>query len=1098
MDLFDLAAKITLDSSEYEAGIQKAASSSQTLMSAVRNLADSGFSALAERSNTVGSALQRISSIASGVQSAIQTVSHPIESLKQGFATLGQTVAPAFEAIQHPIETAKTKIQELTQKFQEEQQGAVQNKAFLEQLKIAYQETSEKVGLLTEEYKKSVAESGTTSEKSKELKQKLSEAEQAAGEAAKELEKYGDKAEEAGDKSEKSSEKTSKLAESLKKGFKNLAKGTAGAVGVAGGAIGKVLYDSVSKYADFEQLRDGTKKIFDEVDYSTIAADANDAYKTMGLSASQYLESINQVGSSFASTMGDQKGYETAKLGMQALADYASGTGKSVDLLNEKYQMIARAPSQYLSIADQFSGILPQTTDDFLKQAQAAGFLSGSYKKLTDVPVAEYQEAVTKMLDKGVTAMGFAGNAQREAFGTLSGSINTTKAAWENLVVGLTDSEADLGQLASNLVESGTAMVRNIVPAAKQALGSISKVLPGLVSAVGEEAVSLISDFLPDLVTVAVSLVETLVDTITSNSDKLIDAALKIVSVLLNGLTTAAPKLLTGAMTMIAQLASGLGQALPTLIPQVVDIVMQLALALTNPESLGAILDGALALMKGLADGILEALPLVINAIPTIINNLIQFFVQNAPQFYASAFEIMVRLSVGLIKAIPEVLSKLPEIVDSIAQGLVDLAPQLWEAGKSLAKTAWEGIKSIFTGKKDKVDASGTIDYSGVTASASAAASSLSSYDQEMSEKFGRVAETASTTASSVTSSMAQISTALSGSSDSLSTSGAMDEKFNRISTAATTAATSTTATLTGLNTTAQTAFTGIVTQADAAKTQVQNTFATMGTEATATMAQAVESVDFTPISNAAQVAYEDTLAAFDDLPNQFKAIWEQIKKTYNEVPTWFQKTFNAAYNNIVAIWQKLPSQFTAVWTQIKNDANTSMQELTTNANTWGSDLINNFTQGVDAAAASGLESSLQSVAEQIKSILGFSEPERGPLSNFHTFAPDMMNLFAKGIRDNKKMLTDTVEDAFDFKDLISAPKAFTFSTSGGKVESRMTIQSESDKKVDALISILKQYLPGIANQKIVLDSGTMVGEMLPRIDRGLAYTMANKARGNA
>ena len=100
--------------------------------------------------------------------------------------------------------------------------------------------------------------------------------------------------------------------------------------------------------------------------------------------------------------MGDAAGYEAAKTGLKAISDYASGTGKNVDELSQKFTLITRSTSSYQSIADQFSGILPATSAGFLEQAQAAGVLSGKYKQLTEVPIDEYQAAVSKMLEKGV------------------------------------------------------------------------------------------------------------------------------------------------------------------------------------------------------------------------------------------------------------------------------------------------------------------------------------------------------------------------------------------------------------------------------------------------------------------------------------------------------------------------------------------------------------------------------------------------------------------------------------------------------------------------------------------------------------------------
>lgn len=79
----------------------------------------------------------------------------------------------------------------------------------------------------------------------------------------------------------------------------------------------------------------------------------------------------------------------------------------------------------------------------------------------------------------------------------------------------------------------------------------------------------------------------------------------------------------------------------------------------------------------------------------------------------------------------------------------------------------------------------------------------------------------------------------------------------------------------------------------------------------------------------------------------------------------------------------------------------------------WGADLINNFTEGLKAFLSKPIDA-VKGLASKIKSFLGFSEPEEGPLSNFHTYAPDMMQLFAKGITDNRGLITDAIGSAFN------------------------------------------------------------------------------------
>ena len=83
-------------------------------------------------------------------------------------------------------------------------------------------------------------------------------------------------------------------------------------------------------------------------------------------------------------------------------------------------------------------------------------------------------------------------------------------------------------------------------------------------------------------------------------------------------------------------------------------------------------------------------------------------------------------------------------------------------------------------------------------------------------------------------------------------------------------------------------------------------------------------------------------------------------------------------------------------------------------AKTWGKDMIQNFIDGI-TAKWQALKNKVASVAQTVKNYLGFSEPKLGPLSNFHTYAPDMMDLFAKGIRDNENVITDQIEKSFDF-----------------------------------------------------------------------------------
>ena len=571
------------------------------------------------------------------------------------------------------------------------------------------------------------------------------------------------------------------IGQKLGNGLKTAAKVGTAAVGVASASIAALTTQAVNSFAEYEQLAGGAQKIFDQMDYSKIATDANNAYKELGLSANQYLAVINDVGATFAATMGDEAGYEAAKTGLKAISDYASGTGKNVDELSQKFTLITRSTSSYQSIADQFSGILPATSKDFLKQAQAAGLLSKKYKELTKVPIAEYQEAVSKMLEKGVAELGLANNTMNEAFSTLSGSLSMAKGAWSNLVTGLADDSADLDMLIGNFVESVGAVATNLIPKIGTALNGASQLVRDLIPVIVQEIPVLIEENLPILAEAAISIIQSLADGISQNQGILMTTAFETITYLANSLITMLPQIVQLGLDLIVSLANGIADSLPELIPTIIDVVLQIVDTITDPSTLSNLLDAAIAVIVALADGLIDSLPELLEKAPEIVQNLVDAIIENAPKLLDSAFEIIVKLVEGIIENLPQILEAGTEIVFSILEGITQVLGDLIMKGKDIVDSVKKGFSS-------------------------------------------KVAE----------------------------------------------------------------------------------------------------------------------------------------------------------------------------------------------AKTWGKDMIQNFIDGI-TAKWQALRNKVSSVAQTVKNYLGFSEPKLGPLSNFHTYAPDMMDLFAKGIRDNENVITDQIEKSFDF-----------------------------------------------------------------------------------
>ena len=409
-------------------------------------------------------------------------------------------------------------------------------------------------------------------------------------------------------------------------------KGTA----VAATAITGLIATSVKGFSEMEQLSGGAKKIFDEMDYSTIEKDATEAYKNMNMSAQEYLTAMNNVGATFASTMGDQKGYDTAKKGLQAISDYATGTGADIGTLTEKYKMITRSTSSYLSIADQFSGLLPQTTDGFLKQAQASGFLSSEYKKLTDVPVDEYQQAITSMLEQSVDKMGLLGNTAAEAEKTISGSFLATKSALSNFISGA----GSIDEVISSMTNLGNNVVKAIIEMAP-------KIVDGLIQ--------MTNALIPQIPPLINALLPTVINGATS---------------LLNGLITAIPQIFQAIVSILPQLT----QTLLGMLPTILQVLIQMSIM-----SIQAVSEMLPTLIPQVVDAILQMIPILID---------------NLPLFIKAGYQLLIGLIQGIYNALPVLLSSLPRIGSAMINYWRQM-PSMWKnIGGMLIRGLWNGISN--------------------------------------------------------------------------------------------------------------------------------------------------------------------------------------------------------------------------------------------------------------------------------------------------------------------------------------------------------------------------------------------------------------------
>lgn len=497
----------------------------------------------------------------------------------------------------------------------------------------------------------------------------------------------------------------SKVGGLLKDGIVAGAKAAVAGITALTTAVTGLAVSASKSYSTFEQLSSGAQKIFDEIDYEKIARDADNAYKDLNMSANQYLESINLVGATFAQTMGDEKGYETARAGMLAISDYASGTGKSIDELNQKYQMITRATSSYQSIADQFSGILPATSADFLAQAQAAGLLSSEYEKLTQVPVAEYQQALTAMLEKGVNDLGLSQNTLRESTETMTGSLAMAKSAWENLKVAMAGG-GNLDTAMQNFASSASSAIKNIIPTFQTALKGVGTLIKELAPVISKELPGLLKTLVNDVGGAVVDVLPTITAALKEALPQLIEDFGTLINTMFPAVTEAifelALVLIESGAKLITDLANGLAEALPTLIPQIYDVILTIAEILTSPDVLPPLLEAAMAIILALAEGFVGAAPILAEKLPIIVEQIMSVLSTEAPKLVETAFLLIGTLVSGLIENAPTIFRAGVDIVVSIIEGIGSYFGNMYEKAKELIGRFLDGITEKFPNLSEK------------------------------------------------------------------------------------------------------------------------------------------------------------------------------------------------------------------------------------------------------------------------------------------------------------------------------------------------------------------------------------------------------------
>ena len=458
-------------------------------------------------------------------------------------------------------------------------------------------------------------------------------------------------------------------------------KASAAAVGAASAGVAALGTACINAYADYEQLVGGVETLFkDSAD--TIQTYADNAYKTAGLSANEYMETVTSFSASLLQSLdGDtEKAAAAADLAITDMADNANKMGIAMESIQDAYQGFAK---QNYTMLDNLKLGYGGTKEEMQRLLADAEKLSGVKYDLSSY--ADVVEAIHVIQ----TEMGITGTTAEEASTTIQGSVASMKAAWANLMVGMADDTQDFDLLLSNFIESIGTVADNLLPRIGIVIEGMGKLVAGLAPEIASALPTLTNELLPNLVELGVQSISALVQGIQENGDSLAAGALSIVGTLAEGIAELLPMVADTAASLVVSLADGLTESLPNIIPIAIETISTLVENLT--ENANTVIDAGIQIILALGEGLIAALPQLIETVPQIVINIANVINDNAPKLVDTALYLITRLAVGLVQAIPTLVVNIPKIIEAIVAAF--MAFQWLNLGKQLIDGVANGVK---------------------------------------------------------------------------------------------------------------------------------------------------------------------------------------------------------------------------------------------------------------------------------------------------------------------------------------------------------------------------------------------------------------------
>ena len=431
----------------------------------------------------------------------------------------------------------------------------------------------------------------------------------------------------------------SQFGSALKSGLAVAAKAAAAATAAAAGAVIALTKSAVENYGEYEQLVGGVETLFKD-SAGTVEEYAKNAYQTAGLSANEYMETVTSFSASLLQSMGNDTAAaaEKADRAITDMSDNANKMGTDMQSIQNAYQGFAKQNYTMLDNLKLGYGGTKEEMQRLIDDANALNAAQGNYTSYTIESYADIVDAIHTVQ----TEMGITGTTALEASTTIEGSIGAMKAAYANFVTGLGNDNADISELSSQLIQSVGTVAENVLPVVETVLKNIAEAVQRDGPEMIEKFVSYAIEKLPEVISLGLKMVISLVKGIAQNIPQLVTSVLNMMATIVKTIWDSLPDIIEvgknivrGLWEGIKAMASWIGEKVSGFVGGLVDGVKGV-LGIHSPSRVFAGIGQNMALglgqgfekqMQSVTAGIQDAIPTptvdtVYNAAAGLVNGL--------------------------------------------------------------------------------------------------------------------------------------------------------------------------------------------------------------------------------------------------------------------------------------------------------------------------------------------------------------------------------------------------------------------------------------------------------------------------------------------